>query len=139
MRTTIYEPLTTIRRLQDEMNRAFGSVLTTGDDNSNSAVSHWAPAVDVHEEADRYVIVADVPGVEPEAIDVTMENGVLTISGERKAEKRDGDGASARRIERVYGSFYRRFSLPDTADAERVKDQMERRCAVADAFLCAIL
>ena len=66
MRTTIYEPLTTIRRLQDEMNRAFGSVLTTGDDNSNSAVSHWAPAVDVHEEADRYVIVADVPGVEPE-------------------------------------------------------------------------
>lgn len=121
MRTTIYEPLTTIRRLQDEMNRAFGSVLTDGDDSSSSAVSHWAPAVDVHEEADRYVIVADVPGVEPDAINVTMENGVLTIAGERRSEKSAGNGATARRIERVYGSFYRRFTLPDTADAERVE------------------
>ncbi|MGE0487412.1 MAG: Hsp20/alpha crystallin family protein [Gammaproteobacteria bacterium] len=121
MRTSIYEPLTTIRRLQDEMNRAFGSALTAGDDSSDSAVSHWAPAVDVHEEADRYVIVADIPGVEPDAIDVTMENGVLTIAGERKAEKRATETGSARRIERVYGSFYRRFSLPDTADAERVE------------------
>lgn len=121
MRTTVYEPLTTIRRLQDEMNRAFGNVLTTGDDASSSAVSHWAPAVDVHEEADRFVIVADVPGVDPEAIDVTMENGVLTISGERKDEKREGNGGNARRLERVYGAFYRRFTLPDTADAERVE------------------
>ncbi len=120
MRTTIYEPFSTIRRLQDEMNRAFGSALTTSEDNSSSAVSHWVPAVDVHEEADRYLIRADVPGVDPEAIEVTMENGVLTISGERHAEKRDENGG-ARRIERVYGSFYRRFTLPDTADAERVE------------------
>ncbi|MEX2482015.1 MAG: Hsp20/alpha crystallin family protein [Gammaproteobacteria bacterium] len=103
------------------MNRAFGSALTTPDDSSSSAVSHWAPAVDVHEEADRYVIVADVPGVQPDAIEVTMENGVLTISGERQEEKRTENGSTARRVERVYGSFYRRFTLPDTADAERVE------------------
>jgi len=121
MRTTIYEPLTAMRRLQEEMNRAFGSALTSSDDGSNSAVSHWAPAVDVHEEADHYVIIADVPGVEPEAIDVTMENGVLTISGERRAEKRDENSSTARRVERVYGSFYRRFTLPDTADGERIE------------------
>ena len=63
MRTTICEPFNTIRRLQDEMNRAFGSAMITPDDNSASAVSHWIPAVDVHEETDRYVIVADIPGV----------------------------------------------------------------------------
>ena len=121
MRTTIYEPISTIRRLQEEMNRAFGGVLHSSDDNSASAVSHWVPAVDIHEEADRYVIRADVPGVEPETIDVTMENGVLTISGERKSETREDKGAGARRVERIYGSFYRRFTLPDTADAERVE------------------
>ena len=98
MRTTIYEPITTIRRLQDEMNRAFGSVLTNGDDSSSSAVSHWAPAVDVHEEADRYVIVADVSGVEPRDR-VTMENA--STIGERRSETRENAG-TARRIERVY-------------------------------------
>jgi HSP20 family protein len=120
MRTTIYDPFSTIRRLQDEMNRAFASAATSTDDSSSSAVSHWVPAVDVHEEQDRYLIRADVPGVDPDAIEVTMENGVLTISGERHAEQREDNGA-ARRIERVYGSFYRRFTLPDTADAERVE------------------
>jgi len=113
MRTTIYEPLTTLRRLQDEMNRAFGSALTTPEDGSTSAVSHWVPAVDVHEEAERYVILADVPGVAPDAIDITLENGILTLRGERHA--------GSRRLERVYGSFYRRFTLPDTADADKVE------------------
>ncbi len=121
MRTTIYDPFSTIRRLQDEMNRAFGSALTSDEDASTSAVSRWVPAVDVHEEADRYVIVADVPGVAPEAIEVTLENGVLTLAGERRDERREGEGTNARRVERVYGSFHRRFSLPDTADADRVE------------------
>ncbi len=120
MRTTIYEPLTTLRRLQDEMNRAFGSALTTPEDGSTSAVSHWVPAVDVHEEAERYVILADVPGVAPDAIDITLENGILTLRGERRAE-RDERHAGSRRLERVYGSFYRRFTLPDTADADKVE------------------
>ena len=120
MRNSIYEPFTTLRRLQDEMNRAFGGALTTADDNSTSAVSHWIPAVDIHEEADRYVIAADVPGVDPNTIEVTMENGILSISGERQGEREERT-ANARRRERVYGNFYRRFALPDTADAERVE------------------
>ncbi|MEQ8663317.1 MAG: Hsp20/alpha crystallin family protein [Gammaproteobacteria bacterium] len=121
MRTTIYDPFSTIRRLQDEMNRAFGSALTTDEDASASAVSHWVPAVDVHEEADRYVIVADVPGVEPAAIDVSMENGILSIAGQRHDERRAENGGGTRRVERLHGSFYRRFTLPDTADAERIE------------------
>ncbi|MBK6658804.1 MAG: Hsp20/alpha crystallin family protein [Proteobacteria bacterium] len=121
MRTTIYEPFSTIRRLQDEMNRAFGGALTNSDDNSTSAVSHWVPAVDIHEEQDRYVISADVPGVNPEAIEVSMENGVLTISGERRSERSEERAGGARRVERLYGNFYRRFALPDSVDAENVE------------------
>ena len=121
MRTTIYEPFTTIRRLQDEMNRAFGGALTAPDDHSTSAVSTWVPAVDVQEYDDRFAIIADVPGVDPNAIEVTMENGVLTITGERRFEKTEKNGASARRVERSYGNFYRRFTLPDSADADRIE------------------
>jgi HSP20 family protein len=119
MRTTLYDPFNTLRRLQDEMNRAFGSALTQSDDATAGAVSHWIPAVDIHEEPERYVITADVPGVDPATIDITMENGVLAISGERRLES-NGERAGLRRQERVYGAFHRRFTLPDTADAERV-------------------
>lgn len=119
MRTTIYEPFSTIRRLQEEMNRAFGGGAT--EDASTSVVSHWVPAVDIHEEQDRYVMSADVPGVDPASIDVTMENGVLTISGERKSERSEERNNGARRVERLYGSFYRRFALPDSVDAEHVE------------------
>ncbi|MCC6706575.1 MAG: Hsp20/alpha crystallin family protein [Gammaproteobacteria bacterium] len=121
MRTTIYEPFSTIRRLQDEMNRAFGGNALGADDNSTSVVSHWVPAVDIHEEQDRYVISADVPGVDPASIDVSMDNGVLTISGERRSERSEERAGGARRVERVYGNFYRRFALPDSADAENVQ------------------
>ena len=121
MRTTIYEPFSTIRRLQDEMNRAFGGGAPSPDDNSTSVVSHWVPAVDIHEEQDRYVISADVPGVDPASIDVSMENGVLTISGERRSERSEERAGGARRVERLYGNFYRRFALPDSADAEAVE------------------
>ncbi len=121
MRTTIYEPFSTIRRLQDEMNRAFGGATPDTDDNSTSAVSHWVPAVDIHEEQERYVISADVPGVDPASIDVSMDHGVLTISGERRSERSEERAGGARRVERLYGNFYRRFALPDSADAEHVE------------------
>jgi HSP20 family protein len=82
--------------------------------------SHWSPAVDVKEEADRFVILADLPGVDPKDIEVSMENGVLSIRGERKSEKEE-DRDGFHRVERVRGTFYRRFSLPDTADSERIE------------------
>jgi len=116
---TRYEPFGAIRQLQEEMNRAFGNAPVRGDDGTSVATSGWTPAVDVREEDDRFVISADVPGVPPQDIEITMENGVLTIKGERKPEAGKGD-SGYRRVERDYGSFYRRFSLPDTADAEHV-------------------
>ena len=119
---TRYEPWSAIRQLHDEMNRAFGNAMTqtSEDDGSSVVTSGWTPAVDVREENDRFVICADVPGVSPEDIEITMENGMLTIKGERKAEKRAEGNGGYRRVERVYGTFYRRFSLPDTADTDSV-------------------
>ena len=116
---TRYEPFSAMRSLQDEMNRAFGNVLTRTDDGSSAATSGWSPAVDVREDSDRFVIHADVPGVAPGDIELTMENGVLTIKGERSKDA-TSDANGFRRVERVYGSFYRRFTLPDTADGESV-------------------
>jgi len=80
----------------------------------------WAPAVDVFEQKDRFVVRADVPGVDPADIEVSMDNGVLGITGERHAEDHSNiDGVS--RFERVSGRFQRRFTLPDTADADAIK------------------
>ncbi len=119
-----YEPWNLLDRLQREFN--LQNLLdpyvreVEGEDNSNVVTSHWRPAVDIKEEEDRFVIYADLPGVDPEDIEITMEQGVLTLKGERSEEttkKREG----YKRVERVNGSFYRRFSLPDIADAERIE------------------
>ena len=79
----------------------------------------WLPPVDIHEEADRVVLRAEIPGVNREDVDVQVENGTLTIRGEKKQEKQvNSEGAS--RVERFYGSFSRSFALPASVDAERV-------------------
>lgn len=80
----------------------------------------WVPAVDIYEEKERFIVRADLPGVSPTDIDVNMENGVLTVAGERKSEDRsEFEGVS--RIERISGRFQRRFTLPETADADAIK------------------
>lgn len=117
---TQYEPWSAMRQLHDEIDRVFGKALVRTDDESDVVTSSWMPAVDIKEEHERFVIRADVPGVDPKDIDVTMENGVLTIKGERKLETKDEGGNGYRRVERVHGVFYRRFGLPDTADADNI-------------------
>ena len=87
---------------------------------SNTSAGHWRPAVDIKEEKDRFLIIADVPGVNPTDIEIMMENGVLTIKGERHSQMED-DNKTYERVERTHGTFYRRFSLPDTADSERIE------------------
>ncbi|MDQ2695874.1 MAG: Hsp20/alpha crystallin family protein [Pseudomonadota bacterium] len=121
MDLTRYDPFTRLTQLHKELDRLFDTRLGPGaaDDNSNVVASDWTPAVDIKEEAQRFVLHADVPGVDPKDIEITMENGLLTIRGERKAETRE-EREGFRRVERVRGTFYRRFSLPDTADAEKI-------------------
>ena len=118
-----YEPYGLLNRFANELNRGnlldpFVS-LVEGDDQSNVAVSQWRPAVDIREDENQFTIVADIPGVDPADIDVSMEDGVLTIKGERQSEEVE-DKNGYHRVERSRGSFYRRFSLPDTADAEKI-------------------
>jgi len=79
----------------------------------------FIPPVDVHEEKDRFVVRADLPGVKPDEIEVTAEKGVLTLRGERKAEKRENT-EGYERIERVSGSFTRRFALPENVQADNI-------------------
>ncbi|MCI0401501.1 MAG: Hsp20/alpha crystallin family protein [Gammaproteobacteria bacterium] len=117
-----YEPWNLLSQFQNEVNRLFELPLGNLQDVEGSTVvtSHWRPAVDVKEEDNRFVIVADVPGIDPKDIEITMENGVLTLKGERSFEKQE-DREGYKRLERARGSFYRRFSLPDSADAEAIK------------------
>ena len=91
----------------------------TVDDQSSVATCDWIPAVDIKEEKDRYVLHADIPGVDPKHIEIIAENGVLTIRGNRPGETRE-TRAGYSRVERPCGSFYRRFSLPDTADLAQI-------------------
>jgi HSP20 family protein len=79
----------------------------------------WSPRVDVREEAGRFVILADIPGVDPQSIQVEMDKGVLSLSGERAADAGE-EGVSHIRRERASGRFLRRFSLPDSVDAEAI-------------------
>ena len=117
---TPYEPWSTLYKPPFDLYRPFGFGREDGwEDGSNVATSRWMPAVDIKEENAQFVITADVPGVEPKDIDVTMENGILTIKGERRLET-EGASDGFRRTERLYGTFYRRFSLPDYADADRI-------------------
>jgi HSP20 family protein len=107
-------------RLQDEINRLFGNV---DHHDSSSATASWVPAVDIAEYGDRFVLNVDVPGVDPSAVELTLEGGVLTLSGQRVSERSAQKGAEEpqyQRFERGVGPFYRRFVLPDTVDGERV-------------------
>ena len=114
-----YEPWFGVRQLQDDINRLFSN-WSTGD--SSGVTADWAPAVDINEFDDRFQLFIDVPGVDPKNVEITLENSVLTITGERfpTAEK-EGESIVRRRAERGSGRFYRRFILPETVDAEKVK------------------
>jgi HSP20 family protein len=111
-----YEPWNLLDQMRRDMDRALDTRTAEG---SSVATSDWVPAVDIKEEKDSFVIVADIPGVDPNDIEVHMENGMLTIKGEKESEKKE-EREGYKRVERSFGSFYRRFSLPDTADAEKI-------------------
>jgi HSP20 family protein len=109
-----------IPRLQDEINRLFG---TAQENESSSATAAWIPMVDIHEFGDRFELYVDLPGVDPNQVELTLDGGILTLSGDRAAQEvsngRDDD-VQALRVERGHGRFYRRFVLPDTVDGEKV-------------------
>src|ERR1700722_17862678 len=107
-----------VTRLQEEINRLFGNAR---ENDSSSATANWIPLVDIHEYADRFELYVDLPGVDPSTVELTLDGGILTLSGERREPSRKGsDEAQGRRVERGHGQFHRRFVLPDTVDSEKV-------------------
>ena len=116
-----YSPFGAGQHFHDEIKHVFDRFFGEPDntDQSNVVTSQWAPRVDVKEEPSRFVIQADIPGVDPSQIEIHMEKGVLTIKGERKQESAS-ETDKYTRVERTHGLFYRRFSLPDSANPEQV-------------------
>src|SRR5215467_5437835 len=102
---------TGLRLFQDSLNRFLSDQSTT---------RPWAPSVDIFETDNELVLKADVPGIDQKDIDIRIENGTLSIKGERKFEKEEKN-KGFHRMERSYGSFVRYFTLPDTVDSENVK------------------
>lgn len=88
-------------------------------DGATPAAAQWTPRVDIKEEADRFVIYADLPGIDPQDIELQMDKGILSIKGERKSESAT-ETERFSRVERRYGNFHRRFALPDSADADGI-------------------
>ena len=111
------EPFRGLSTLQDQFNRLFNESFRNQPE--ESALTTWAPAVDIYETPNELVVKADLPDVNEKDIDVRVENNLLTIRGERKFEKSVSE-ENFLRVERTYGAFSRSFSLPNTVNAETI-------------------
>jgi HSP20 family protein len=112
------EPSRGATTLQDQLNRVFGEMLERAGDESN--LTPWAPAVDIFETEHQLVVKADLPDVNPQDLDIRVENNILTIRGERKFENKENE-ENYLRVERAYGSFSRSFSLANSVKSDAIK------------------
>src|SRR3954467_6571347 len=121
-----WEPLREFSTLQNEMNRLFNSVFDAPTTNGNGGtLRRWMPAMDLVETGDHFVLRADLPGLSESDVNIEVEDRVLTISGERKAEQTENkDGYH--RVERAFGAFSRSLTLPEGIDPESVAASFDR-------------
>jgi HSP20 family protein len=120
-----WEPLRELSSLQSEMNRLFNTAFDAPSGSSGTALRRWVPAMDLVESGDQFVLRADLPGMSEEDIQIELEDGTLTVSGERKAEHTESkDGYH--RVERAFGSFSRSLTLPEGIDAEAVSASFDK-------------
>ncbi|MDH3494246.1 MAG: Hsp20/alpha crystallin family protein [Acidobacteriota bacterium] len=112
-----YDPFRELRSLQDEMNRLFMTSVPRGYGQEDLASGGWSPSVDIYESEGEIVLEAELPGMKREDFEVSIENNVITLKGERNFEKKD-EGDNYHRVERAYGSFTRSFSLPRSVSAD---------------------
>ena len=121
-----WDPFKEMEDLQSRFTRLFGltPARTENGDRELMTITEWAPSVDIIEDEKEWLLKADLPEVKKEEVKVTVENGVLTISGERKFEKEE-KAKKYHRIERSYGNFLRSFTLPDGADGSKVNAEFK--------------
>jgi len=117
MSITRYDPFRDLRSLQEEVNRLFSTNLTRGFGEEGIGRGAWNPSVDIYENKDQIILEAELPGMNRGDFELTVENNVITLRGERNFEKKD-DTDNYHRVERSYGSFTRSFTLPQTVSAE---------------------
>jgi len=111
-----YQPINLFDNFNDEINRHLGNIRSKAAANQER---NWAPAVDIREQDNSYLLSADIPGVDREKIEITLEDGVLTLKGER-SEETATNGQEYRRRERAQGTFMRQFTLPETVDTQNI-------------------
>lgn len=124
MAITRWEPFREMARMQDELNRLFDDRLWRRRGQEEELGVGFLPPVDVYEDQEALTLTTELPGIEPKAVDVRVEDGVLTIKGERKMEKEDKK-ENYLRVERSYGTFTRSFTLPNTVDQDKVKAEFK--------------
>jgi len=112
-----YDPFRDLRTLQEEVNRLFSTNLTRAFDDEGIGRGAWAPSVDIYENKDQIVLEAELPGMKQEDFDLSIENNIITLRGERKFEKTE-ETDNYHRVECSYGAFTRSFTLPQTVSAE---------------------
>lgn len=119
-----WDPFRELEDVSNRLNRVFGRPLARMEPNEMFTVADWTPSADISETDTAYMIKAEIPGVNKEDVKVTIENGMLTIQGERRMEKEEKD-KKFHRVERSYGSFMRSFRVPDDADESAVKAEFK--------------
>ena len=117
MSITRFDPFRDLRSLQDEVNRLFSTSFSRSFGDEGMARGAWTPNVDIFENKDEIVLEAELPGMNREDFELSIENNVLTLRGERRFEKKD-EADSYHRVERAYGAFSRSFTLPQTVSGE---------------------
>ena len=123
---TRWDPFKELNELQNRLSTFFGRTPVRGQngEQENMTVAEWAPLVDITEDDKEYLIKAELPEVKKDAVKVNVENGVLTITRERKFEKEE-KGRKYHRVECAYGNFVRSFTLPDDADTNKVNAEFK--------------
>ncbi len=117
---TTWDPMKQIEDIEKRLSSLLGRPLGTRDGGKESmTVAEWSPLVDITEDEKEYLIKAELPEVKKEDVKITVQDEVLSISGERKYEKEE-KGKKYHRVERAYGSFVRSFTLPEDADGTKV-------------------
>jgi len=118
-----YDPFNDLKTLQSELNRLFSGTFSRGSQDEVLRGA-WAPSVDIFENKNEIVLEAELPGMSPEDVNISIENNVLTLHGERKFEKKD-ESDNFHRVERSYGAFTRSFTLPPTVSSETANAEFE--------------
>jgi HSP20 family protein len=124
-----WDPFKELEEMSNRLNQLFrvGGEGGQGETREALAGFDWAPSIDISETDQAYIVRADLPGVKKEDLSITVDNGVLTVRGERK-QRSEEKGEKLHRVETRYGSFMRRFTLPDNAAEEKVDAQMKNGC-----------